>query len=322
MRSARVIIGANFGDEGKGKVTDYYASKLGENTLVIRFNGGAQAGHTVLTPKGKRHIFSHFGSGTLAGAKTYLSKFFVVNPIIFRREFKELKDLGVEPQVFVDGDCFVTTPYDMILNQLLEESRGLSRHGSCGIGFNETIERSLRNGYKISVSDGYEISDKLKDIQNGYLPKRLKELNIREVFDKWNEVKTNPNIISHYLEDLEFFRDNVIVSDPEWFRRLNLIFEGSQGLMLDEDYGYFPHVTRSRTGLSNVCKLVSDFGIDFFNITYVTRPYITRHGKGPLHYELNGAPYSRVEDKTNICNKYQGPLRFAILDLDSFIVSM
>src|SRR3954469_646850 len=100
-KSARVVIGANFGDEGKGLLTDYYAALAGEEgypvrAYVIRFNGGAQAGHTVVTPgEGKRHIFSHFGSGALAGATTFLSRFFVVNPIFFRNECKALNLGGV-----------------------------------------------------------------------------------------------------------------------------------------------------------------------------------------------------------------------------------
>ena len=69
------IIGANYGDEGKGLLTDYYAAKS-KHSVVVRFNGGPQAGHTVVTPEGKRHVFSHYGSGTLAGAQTFLSKHF------------------------------------------------------------------------------------------------------------------------------------------------------------------------------------------------------------------------------------------------------
>ena len=83
-----VVIGANYGDEGKGLATDYLASQ-GTKSLVVRFNGGAQAGHTVVTPDGCRHVFHHFGSGVFAEADTFLSKFFIVNPILFRTEFEE-----------------------------------------------------------------------------------------------------------------------------------------------------------------------------------------------------------------------------------------
>ena len=105
---AYAVIGANYGDEGKGLITDYLCRQV-ENPLVIRFNGGAQAGHTVESPEGVRHIFSHFGSGTLAGAPTYLSKHFVVNPILFNREYDVLVEKGIVPKVYVHPDCLVTT---------------------------------------------------------------------------------------------------------------------------------------------------------------------------------------------------------------------
>lgn len=80
MGSAIAVIGAGFGDEGKGLMTDYCCQRP-KYTTVVRFNGGAQAGHTVVTPDGRRHVFSHFGSGTLRGAATFLSRFFICNPI-------------------------------------------------------------------------------------------------------------------------------------------------------------------------------------------------------------------------------------------------
>src|SRR4051812_30640034 len=93
------VIGANYGDEGKGLVTDYLAEE-GEGAVVVRFNGGAQAGHTVVTPEGKRHVFHHFGSGTFRKARTHLSRFFISNPALFRPEFEALADQ--EPVVSVD----------------------------------------------------------------------------------------------------------------------------------------------------------------------------------------------------------------------------
>lgn len=136
MRDISVVIGANYGDEGKGLVTDFLSNS---ETLVVRFNGGAQAGHTVVTPEGQRHVFHHIGSGALRGAATLLSRFFIVNPFIF---LKEVKELGFEPTVSIDPRASVTTPYDMLLNQAVERKRGEERHGSCGLGINETVTRS------------------------------------------------------------------------------------------------------------------------------------------------------------------------------------
>ena len=85
MKKAYAVIGANFGDEGKGLMTDYFC-RTNDNPIDIRINGGAQAGHTVCTPEGERHIFSHIGAGYFAGADTYLSEFFIANPMLFVKE--------------------------------------------------------------------------------------------------------------------------------------------------------------------------------------------------------------------------------------------
>ena len=125
---AIAVIGANWGDEGKGLMTDYHSD---ENTLVIRFNGGPQAGHTVHRWP-LRHEFHHFGAGTLAGASTFLSKHFLNNPVLYFEELKILHAKDFEPAVFVHPDGLVTTPWDMMINQMIEEHRGTARHGSCG----------------------------------------------------------------------------------------------------------------------------------------------------------------------------------------------
>src|SRR5580698_7114906 len=98
--SAYAVIGANFGDEGKGLITDFLCSQL-DDCLVVRFNGGAQAGHTVVTLRG-RHVFHHFGSGTFNDSPTFLSRFFVVNPLLWEKEHIEL---GAIPVLHIDPDA-------------------------------------------------------------------------------------------------------------------------------------------------------------------------------------------------------------------------
>ena len=96
MAEVKVIIGANFGDEGKGLMSDYFAAEAaaqGVKALVICSNGGAQRGHTVVTPRGERHVFHHFGSGTLAGADTWLPRYYILNPIMFMDEYEELIEI-------------------------------------------------------------------------------------------------------------------------------------------------------------------------------------------------------------------------------------
>lgn len=106
MTDVKIVVGANFGDEGKGLMADYFchqAVSQGKKCLNVLTNGGAQRGHTVVTPTGKRHVFKHFGSGTFAGADTYLLKSFILNPMEFIRELNEFRanDYRI-PDVFVD----------------------------------------------------------------------------------------------------------------------------------------------------------------------------------------------------------------------------
>ena len=119
MNSVNVVCGTNFGDEGKGMVTNAL-TKLFEpqSVAVVRFNGGAQAGHSVQLESGHRHVFSHFGSGSLSGAATILSKYFIVNPKVYQLESMELSrirdDLQLDyPLVYVSKDCMVTMPTDV-----------------------------------------------------------------------------------------------------------------------------------------------------------------------------------------------------------------
>lgn len=207
-KHAKVVIGANFGDEGKGLITDFLASQTGEETLVVRHNGGAQAGHTVTTPDGKRHVFRHFGSGTLAGAQTFLSRFYVCNPILFFKELALLEDLGIQPRVYIAADSPITTPYDMMINQIIEEFRGDGRHGSCGVGFGETVERTENADYAVYFGD-LENTDllrkKLKSIQTAWTPERLKTLGVESLSEEWEQRLNSEDIFERYLEEVGNF---------------------------------------------------------------------------------------------------------------------
>jgi adenylosuccinate synthase len=295
---ARAVIGANFGDEGKGLVTDYLCAKEGAG-MVVRFNGGAQAGHTVVTPDGTRHIFSHIGSGALAGVPTFLSQFFIVNPYIFMRELMELGELGYKPTVYAHPDCVVTTYADMLINQELETQRGAKRHGSVGLGIRETVLRSQVPELTITMGDVWNRS--LDMIRNRML----------EICSKWAQYRgvepiLNPDLLDGFMNGLDNFGEFIHplgigqCKDP--------VFEGGQGLLLDMDNKeFFPHVTSSNTGMKNV-RTLWDGEIETY---YVSRTYLTRHGAGPLPGEDLKIRY---EDNTNVDHPFQGKLRFAPLD--------
>ncbi len=317
MKKADVIIGANFGDEGKGLITDFLSARAGGDAVVVRFNGGAQAGHTVTTDDGRRHVFSHFGSGSFAGASTYLSRFFVCNPLLFVREYGTLKKKSVTPVVCVDENSPVTTPYDMMINQMVEEMRGAKRHGSCGVGFGETLERVEKSPrvilYKNLKDKGF-LKETLRSIARDWVPARLSALGIETVPDVWKDRLYSAGVEGKFMDDSGFMLDHSrsVSGIPQG----KVVFEGAQGLLLDQDSGYFPHVTRSHTGLKNVVTLAKESGITALDATYITRAYMTRHGAGPLAHELQEPPYKKIEDATNVVNPYQGHLRFGWLDAD------
>lgn len=320
-KKAKIVIGANFGDEGKGLVTDFLTSQTDKQTLIIRHNGGAQAAHTVQLPNGHRHVFKHFGSGSFLGAHTYLSRFFVCNPILFFQELEKLNEHGLEcPTVYISPQSPVTTPYDMMINQMIEEDRAGNRHGSCGVGFGETVERTENSDITLffkDLNDDQSLRKKLEKIQTHWVPERLKALGIETITDEWQERLQSDEIFERYIEEVENFLNLVSIEPHNLLNQYeDIIFEGAQGLLLDQDHEYFPHVTRSYTGIKNACIIAAENNINDLEVTYITRAYNTRHGAGPFEYELPEKPYEKIIDQTNIYNMYQHDLRFGWLNID------
>lgn len=346
IKTVDVVIGANFGDEGKGLMTDYLAnlrSNKDEETLVILHNGGSQRGHTVTTPEGKRHVFRHFGSGTYNNASTYLSEDFIVNPILFKKEYLELKKENIEPIVYINYNCKMTTIYDMLINQALEIFRGKDKHGSCGVGIYETIFRN-RNRKEINLNFKEEAQynspylaltvgefdelntfnkiEFLDTLRMDYLPKRLKELQIKELPDNLKKAWTSDNVLINFIDDFNFMRNNSFIMRKNYQELLknheHLIFEGGQGLLLDQNnIDYFPHLTPSNTGLTNPRKILKDMDYKgIVKVYYVTRTYMTRHGVGKFKTECNKEMInSNMIDFTNVRNPFQDNLRYGMLDL-------
>ena len=317
-KHASVVIGSGYGDEGKGLVTDFLAASADGHTLVIRANGGAQAGHTVETAGGKRHVFGHVGAGSFAGASTWLSRFFVSNPVLLVREMAALERLGLRPRILVDPRSPVTTPWDMLINQAAERARGMGRHGSCGVGFGETIERLEKSPYSLHVSDldKPDLRERLRNIRDLWTVERLQVLGVTPAPDQ-AALLGSDMILERFMEDVQTFLNICDVADISCLATYDsLIFEGAQGLLLDMDRGDFPFVTRSNTGLKNPLALAAEAGIENLHAIYATRCYATRHGAGPFRHELTHAPGAKVEDQTNRPNPWQGTPRFGNLDLD------
>lgn len=291
------VIGTGFGDEGKGMVVSSLCKTL-EKPLVVRFSGGQNAGHHVVLPTGIDHVFSNFGSGTLQGVPTYWSRFCNFDPVGFSNELNALKDKGINPVIYIDLECPVTTPFDILANRLSEKK---NNHGSCGVGVGKTWERE-ENFYSLKVRDLFYpkiLSIKLGLIRDYY---NLNiEVDMSSFILKCLDLK---NIIGVY-----FF-------NPPFGGYKNIIFEGSQGLLLDPKIGFFPHVTRSNLSPAVIKELnVPVYDEKDLELYLVTRAYQTRHGNGPMtcswdNKHIQNNPYEVFTEEN-----YQGEFRKSILDL-------
>lgn len=326
MKDIKVVIGANFGDEGKGLMTDYFCEKLGGRVLNVRFNATSQAGHTVCRD-GRRHVFSHFGAGSfLSGVATYLSSEFFFNPVKF------FEELGVDPEVYLCAESEAVTIYDIFFNCVIEEARGDERHGSCGAGLWEALNRQ-RAGYSLRADELEEneeyIKSKLIRIRDEYYCQRFKDMNVDfEADNEWYDVWFSDNVIDNYIDLLFKMKNLVTIIDEKeilnsWERQ---VYEGAQGLLLD--YGnraYMPNLTASYTGSKNVVKLLNQIdGEANVEICYVTRTYFTRHGAGRFETEtakanLDNAIEDILEEETNVTNRWQGDFRWGYFDAPLFI---
>jgi adenylosuccinate synthase len=319
----QAVIGAAYGDEGKGRTVDALvanAQRDGLQPWVVRFNSGAQAGHTVVTPDGRRHVFHQVGSGAFLGAPTYLGAEVVLNPWLLEMELEALANAGVpSPHLLADPCAPISVPWDAMINQALEHARGSGRHGSCGVGFGETVERSQDPCFAlrgVDLTAEARLRERLQAIRQEYVPHRLEQVGLpSDALGAWLD---NAALIDRFVADALFLGRRLEWCAPLVLARQDaLVFEGAQGLRLDQDLGEFPYVTRSHTGLPGIARMARQAKLCDacpLEVHYVTRAYATRHGAGPLPDELTAAPAPGFSDITNVPNPYQGTLRFAHLD--------
>lgn len=326
------VIGKNFGDEGKGFTCSRLASSL-KNALIIKHNGGGQAGHTVEDPKGKwRFIHHQIGAGAEYHVPTLFADSFMPDLFQLGKEVKAFTELfGFQPLLYSEKNARVTTVDDVLLNMGAELARGNNRHGSCGMGIEECVQRNDA-GYGITVEElatwsNQELLDRLKHIRKEYTERRAEIVGIQapasskamrqsNLMNPYYEMLNNERVLENFVEEV---KENVklltlVDADRKWLEKFqHLIFETGQGLLLDQDYeAYAPHLTSSKTGIHNPAIFLEKRGLSLEEAIYVTRPYVTRHGNGPLPCEVNRSELPGVgEDLTNQPNEWQGTLRYA-----------
>lgn len=327
MKDIKIIIGANYGDEGKGLVTHHFSIK---DSIIILDNGTAQRGHTVDYKDGYRHIYHHFGSGLRKGARTYYGPEFLIHPMEYVREYTELYNDKIQvPDGYFDPLCKIITPYDMLIDHMTEDfiaiENGEREYGSCGYGswcathrfkhypesiiyMSDTLKnREIFEEAMVSAWRGCLNILNRRGVELDKLTKYEKHLNYNSDFNK--------NIREHFYNDIIFFltHNKVVDFNTLWKHTDNFIFEMGQGLGLDHSIGIW-HTT-SNTGLQNPYSLLKDKDNYNAEVCYVTRSYLTRHGVGPLEENVHKNEInSTMHDATNVHNEFQGSLRYGYLE--------
>lgn len=310
--STSIVVGMGFGDEGKGTVVDYLASKAHTKPLVVRFSGGAQAAHNVITEDGFHHTFSQFGSGTLRHSRTLLSRYTLVDPLRLYAESLHLTpQLGRDALelMAVDERAPLVTRLHQHVNHVLERRRGDARHGSTGLGMGMTeLYRLEAGGFHPVVGDLEKpelLAQKLEHLYQ-WVGEQLQE-----------EPSISLGDVTQELQD--FGADGLfrILSASEAKQALwstsELIFEGSQGILLDEWIGFHPHTTWSTITPDNAYSLMREAGLpSIAERIGVTRTYTTRHGAGPFPTEDNSLGFAEPH---NGYGEFQGAWRTGTLDL-------
>lgn len=304
-----VVVDLGYGDAGKGTVVDWLCSRRDAEPVhaVVRFNGGAQAAHNVITSDGRHHTFAQFGSGTLTpGVQTHLSRFVLVYPLALADEAAHLAFLGVRDaldRVTVDRDALLATPYHRAANRARELARGDHLHGSCGMGIGETASYALDH-----PADAPRVAD-------CRAPRTL-ERKLNALRDRLTDElgPLDAPAVSGVRDAYQAFAERVALVDSGHLHQLlragPVVFEGAQGVLLDEWHGFHPYTTWSTTTFANAEALLAEAGMTATRLG-VIRCYMTRHGPGPFVTEDLTLD---LPDPHNGHNTWQGAFRVGHLD--------
>ena len=323
---AILIADLGFGDAGKGSIVDALTRQTGANT-VVRYNGGAQAAHNVVTPDGRHHTFAQFGSGTFVpGTETFLSRFMMLHPLAMLAEERHLQTLGVSDafaRMRVDVQALVTTPFQQSANRVKEMLRGAARHGSCGMGVGETMSDWLTHGantlFAGDLPDRERTAQKLRflrDAKWAELEPQLANTLMTDELAATLKIFHDPHFIETTANVFAWFAGQVTLTDGAYLhqQRGTLIFEGAQGVLLDEWYGFFPYNSWSTLTYQHAETLLAEAGFDGEILKLgLLRAYATRHGAGPFVTEDESLT-AALPDLHNGNNPWQRHFRVGWLD--------
>lgn len=308
MKSAKIVLGVGFGDEGKGSIVDFLST---DADLVIRFNGGCQAAHNVIYD-GFHHTFSQFGSGSLRGVPTLLDHNVIIDPNTIISEANHLALKVTDPcrRLYIDDNCLITTVYHRRLNRIEDN---LTLHGSCGVGIGPTRRMWSKTGNGLRYRDlkkKGKLIEKLNWIRQWCQDQQPYNSFVQDI----NEGINFEEEMTRLLESYDFLRKQTLKErEVDSLLKGRILYEGAQGLMLDEVYGTIPHTTYSNTRGTYAFEQCRYVGIKP-TVIGVTRTYKTRHGAGPM---LSGKLDIKIKDHNIDNGSFAGEFRIGHLNIET-----
>jgi len=306
-----VIVGAQWGDEGKGKITDFFA---GDADFVVRFHGGNNAGHTVIVNDNtfKLHLIP---SGVLYDHPvSVIGNGVVVDPAALIKEINYLRDKGVEPKLKISDRAHVILPYHIEMDVALTKHQGKLAAGSTKRGIAPVYgDKMFRHGIRmVDITEPDVFKEKLdkafsfnQTLNNAF--GHSTSLDKEKIYDEYIGYGET---LSPYISDVSVDLFNAHKHGS------SILFEGAQGISLDVDHGVYPHTTSSNTIAGHIA---AGTGVSFrriHRIIGVTKAYLSRVGQSPLPTELEGNEAETLRDKGGEYGTTTGrPRRVGWLDL-------
>ncbi len=279
-----VILGLQWGDEGKGKIVDYFADRY---DVVARFQGGPNAGHTLYIGDEKQKVVLHqIPSGIFHRHKINLiGNGVVLDPVTLRKECETVAAMGVDvtQNLFISERAHLILPTHRALDKASEASKGNLKIGSTLKGIGPTyMDKTGRNGLRVG-----DILD--KHFTTKYIQLRMKHQRLLDAFNAQEDISAWE---SDFFEAVEFLKTLPIVNGEYFINEQiaagkKILAEGAQGSMLDVDFGTFPYVTSSNTISAGVCTGLGVSPLHIREVIGVTKAYCTRVGEGPFPTELH-----------------------------------
>ena len=306
------IVGAQWGDEGKGKITDFFA---GESDYVVRFHGGNNAGHTVIV-EGNTFKLHLIPSGIIyGGPMSIIGNGVVVDPKVLLEEIEYIEGKGIDPKLMVSDRAHVIMPYHIELDGALSNHQGDLAAGSTRRGIAPVYaDKMFRNGIRIidllepdvlmeKLTKGYAFA---KGIIEKALSKKI-ESSIEEIFNSYCSYgeRLRPYITDTSVELYNAYKNNK-----------SILFEGAQGISLDVDHGIYPYTTSSNTAAGHISTGTGVSFRDIGRIIGVVKAYLSRVGESPLPSEMHGSEAEALREKGGEYGTTTGrPRRVGWLDL-------